>query len=166
MKNRGFTLVELAIVMMIIGLLIAGVLKGQEMVQNARVTNTIKQINGYQAAFVGFQDKYSALPGDMVNSRQQDTGQNANGHYVILRNPIIGDPHPAVGEAALSPEDQKYMKFADEFESRYISQGYYENRTIEDTLDLGWELLSMFEDTELKRIDVELIEKYMPKFRK
>ena len=71
-----------------------------------------------------------------------------------------------LGEAALSPEDQKYMRFADEFDSRYISQGYYENRTVEQTLDLGWELLSMFDDTELKRIDVELIKKYMPKFRK
>ena len=60
-------------------------------------------------------------------------------------------------------EDQKYMKFANKFEAQYISQGYYENRTIEQTLDLGWELLSMFDDSELKRIDVELIEKYMPK---
>ena len=71
-----------------------------------------------------------------------------------------------LGEAALSPEDQKYMRFANEFEARYISQGYYENRTVEQTLDLGWELLSMFDNTELKRIDVELIDKYMPKFRK
>ncbi|MFC1677472.1 V-type ATP synthase subunit B [Planctomycetota bacterium] len=71
-----------------------------------------------------------------------------------------------MGEAALSDEDKKYMTFANEFEARYISQGYYENRTIEQTLDLGWELLSMFDNVELKRIDVELIEKYMPKFRK
>ncbi|MFI4912119.1 MAG: V-type ATP synthase subunit B [Sedimentisphaeraceae bacterium JB056] len=71
-----------------------------------------------------------------------------------------------LGEAALSPEDLKYMKFADEFEARYISQGYAENRTVFDTLDLGWELLSVFDDGELKRIDTELIEKYMPKFRK
>lgn len=71
-----------------------------------------------------------------------------------------------LGEAALSGEDQKYMRFANEFEGRYISQGYYENRTVEQTLDLGWELLSMFENVELKRIDVELIEKYMPRFRK
>jgi len=70
-----------------------------------------------------------------------------------------------LGEAALSEEDQLYMRFANEFEGRYISQGYYENRTVEQTLDLGWELLSMFEDTQLKRIDVELIEKYMPAFR-
>lgn len=71
-----------------------------------------------------------------------------------------------LGEAALSPEDQKFMTFANQFERRYISQGYYENRTIEQTLDLGWELLSMFENVELKRIDVKLIDKYMPKFRK
>jgi len=70
-----------------------------------------------------------------------------------------------MGEAALSDEDRKYMTFANNFEERYISQDYYENRTIEQTLDLGWELLSMFENVELKRIDVELIKKYMPKFR-
>ena len=71
-----------------------------------------------------------------------------------------------LGEGALSEEDARYMKFANEFENRYISQGFSENRSIEQTLDLGWELLSMFDDTELKRIDVELIAKYMPKFRK
>jgi V/A-type H+-transporting ATPase subunit B len=70
-----------------------------------------------------------------------------------------------IGDAALSAEDKKYMAFADEFEKRYVSQDYYENRPIEATLDLGWELLSMFENAELKRIDVKLIEKYMPKFR-
>ena len=71
-----------------------------------------------------------------------------------------------MGEAALSDKDKKYMKFANEFEARYISQDYYENRTVEQTLNLGWELLSMFENVDLKRIDIKLIEKYMPKFRK
>ncbi len=71
-----------------------------------------------------------------------------------------------LGEAALSAEDQKYMKFANEFESRFISQGYNENRSVLQTLDLGWELLSMFENVELKRIDIKLINKYMPRFRK
>ena len=71
-----------------------------------------------------------------------------------------------MGEAALSDEDKNYMNFADKFEARYVSQDYYENRTIQTTLDLGWELLSMFQNQELKRIDVKLIEKYMPKFRK
>ena len=71
-----------------------------------------------------------------------------------------------MGEAALSEEDKKYMTFANEFEDRYISQDYYENRTVEQTLDLGWELLSMFENVDLKRIDIKLIEKYMTQFRK
>ena len=71
-----------------------------------------------------------------------------------------------MGEAALSEEDKKFMTFANEFEERYVSQDYYENRTIEQTLDLGWDLLSMFENVELKRIDIKLIEKYMPRFRK
>jgi V/A-type H+-transporting ATPase subunit B len=70
-----------------------------------------------------------------------------------------------MGEAALSDEDKKYMEFADKFEARYISQGYYENRTVEETLDLGWELLSMFDNVELKRMDIELVDKYMPRFR-
>ena len=70
-----------------------------------------------------------------------------------------------MGEAALSDEDKKYMTFANKFEDRYISQDYYENRTVHQTLDLSWELLSMFENVELKRIDVNLIEKYMTKYR-
>ena len=71
-----------------------------------------------------------------------------------------------MGEAALSDEDKKYMTFANNFEAKYISQDYYENRTVTQTLDLGWELLSMFENVDLKRIDIKLIEKYMPQFRK
>lgn len=71
-----------------------------------------------------------------------------------------------MGEAALSDEDRKYMTFANRFESEYVSQGYYENRSVEETLDLGWKLLSMFDNAELKRIDIKLIEKYMPRFRK
>jgi V/A-type H+-transporting ATPase subunit B len=71
-----------------------------------------------------------------------------------------------MGKDALSEEDKKYMDFADKFEARYVSQGYYENRAVETTLDLGWELLSMFENAELKRMDVKFIEKYMPRFRK
>ncbi|HSV26762.1 MAG TPA: V-type ATP synthase subunit B, partial [Sedimentisphaerales bacterium] len=71
-----------------------------------------------------------------------------------------------LGEAALSDDDRKFMVYANEFERRYIAQGPYENRVIETTLDLGWELLSMFADNELKRIDDKLIAKYMPRFRK
>ncbi|MGI5970348.1 MAG: V-type ATP synthase subunit B [Oscillospiraceae bacterium] len=68
-----------------------------------------------------------------------------------------------LGEAALSDTDKLYAKFADEFEKRYVSQGFDENRTIEMTLDLGWELLSILPKSELKRIKPEYIEKYLPK---
>ncbi len=68
-----------------------------------------------------------------------------------------------LGEAALSPTDLMYAKFADEFEKRYVNQGSDENRSIIETLDLGWELLSLLPVGELKRIKPEFIEKYLPK---
>ncbi len=68
-----------------------------------------------------------------------------------------------LGEAALSPTDLLYAKFADEFEKRYVGQGFDENRSIEETLNLGWELLSILPTSELKRIKPEYIEKYLPK---
>ena len=68
-----------------------------------------------------------------------------------------------LGEAALSPVDLLYAKFADEFEKRFVGQGPDENRSIEETLDLGWELLSILPASELKRIKPEYIEKYLPK---
>lgn len=68
-----------------------------------------------------------------------------------------------LGEAALTDTDKLYAKFADEFEKRYVSQGYETNRSIEETLDLGWELLSILPVGELKRIKPEYIEKYLPK---
>ena len=64
--------------------------------------------------------------------------------------------------AALSPTDLLYAKFADEFEKRYVSQGFDENRTIEGTLDLGWELLRMLPRSELKRTKPEMLDKYLP----
>jgi len=68
-----------------------------------------------------------------------------------------------LGEAALSETDKKFAEFADEFEKRYVSQGNQTNRSIEETLDLGWELLSILPRAELKRLKLSEIEKYMPK---
>ena len=65
-----------------------------------------------------------------------------------------------LGEAALTPMDRLYAKFSDAFEERYINQGFYENRSIEETLDLGWELLSILPKSEMKRIKPEFVEKY------
>jgi V/A-type H+-transporting ATPase subunit B len=69
-----------------------------------------------------------------------------------------------LGENALSKSDKAFAKFADEFEKRYVNQGYTNNREIEDTLDLGWELLNIIPRTELKRISDSLIDKYLAKY--
>lgn len=63
-KQQGFTLIEIAIVLVIIGLLLGGVLKGQELITSARVRNLISQQEGVKAAYFGFLDRYRALPGD------------------------------------------------------------------------------------------------------
>ena len=68
-----------------------------------------------------------------------------------------------LGEAALSDDDKLYAKFADEFEKIYVGQGNEANRAVTETLDLGWELLSILPTRELKRIKPELIEKYLPR---
>jgi len=68
-----------------------------------------------------------------------------------------------LGESALSKTDKLYVQFTKRFEEEYISQGFYTNRTIEETLALGWELLSILPVTELKRIKSEMIDEFMPK---
>ena len=65
-----------------------------------------------------------------------------------------------LGDAALSEEDKLYAKFADEFEARYVSQGYYTNRSVEETLDIGWELLRILPRSELRRIRDAYLDKY------
>ncbi len=70
-----------------------------------------------------------------------------------------------LGEAALSDIDRIFYRFAESFENRYITQGETEDRSIEFTLDLGWELLTALPTTELKRIRPEFIEKYLSKFK-
>jgi prepilin-type N-terminal cleavage/methylation domain-containing protein len=88
--QAGFTLVELAIVMIIIGLLIAGVLKGQELITNAKTTSTVAQIKSIDAAVSSFKDQYGAIPGDLTTPTtripncgtacQAATGANGDGN--------------------------------------------------------------------------------------
>lgn len=68
-----------------------------------------------------------------------------------------------LGEAALTDTDLLYAKFADEFEKRYVSQGYQTDRSIEETLDIGWDLLRMLPRSELKRINDKMLDKYYEK---
>lgn len=70
-----------------------------------------------------------------------------------------------VGEVGLSPRFRRYLKFADEFESRFVNQGVYENRSIEETLNIGWDVLSILSEDELVRIPREIIETYHPMHR-
>ena len=68
-----------------------------------------------------------------------------------------------IGEDELSPIDKKYLEFGKVFEERYIGQGPEENRSMIETLDLGWELLKILPREELDRIDTKIIDKYLPK---
>jgi V/A-type H+-transporting ATPase subunit B len=71
-----------------------------------------------------------------------------------------------VGEEALTERDRRFLKFADAFEKEFVVQDRDENRSIEETLDLGWRLLTILEEGELKRIDEEHIKKYHPNHKK
>lgn len=70
-----------------------------------------------------------------------------------------------IGEIGLSERMRRYLRFAEEFESKFVNQGFYENRSIEETLDRGWEVLSVLPEEELVRIPRKIIEKYHPKYR-
>ena len=65
-----------------------------------------------------------------------------------------------IGEDELSPIDKKYLEFGKEFEERYIGQGVNENRSMEETLNLGWELLGRLPKEELDRVDTKILDKY------
>lgn len=90
---------------------------------------------------------------DVLNqlSDAYDRGKEARELAVVL------------GEAALTDADKVFLKFADEFENRFVKQGSNENRSIEETLDLGWELMALLPRTELKRVSQKNIDKYLPR---
>ena len=71
-----------------------------------------------------------------------------------------------LGDAALTPVDRKYAEFAEAFEERYVNQGFTENRSIEETLQIGWELLTILPRTEMKRISDKYLEQYYDKIKK
>ena len=89
-RQKGFTLVELAIVLTIIGLLIGGILKGQQLMQNARVTATIAQIQAIESATTTFRDTYNAVPGDVYEPNKRLAGFQNNTTMVSLGDGIIG----------------------------------------------------------------------------
>jgi V/A-type H+-transporting ATPase subunit B len=68
-----------------------------------------------------------------------------------------------LGESALSETDKMFAEFGERFENEYVNQGNYTNRTIEESLDLAWELLAILPRTELKRIKDDMLDEYLPK---
>ena len=78
--QKGFTLVEIAIVLVIIGLLLGGVLKGQELITQAKIKNVANDLNGMAAAIYGYQDRYKAYPGDDDKASSRWTGAGDGDH--------------------------------------------------------------------------------------
>ena len=82
--QKGFTLVEIAIVLVIIGLLLGGILKGQEMITQAKIKNAVADFSGISAAYYGYQDRYRAIPGDDPNAASRWSGAvSGDGNGVV-----------------------------------------------------------------------------------
>lgn len=110
-SEKGFTLVELAIVMIIIGLLIGGILKGQELINNSRVTATVSQGKAIEAGISGFRDKYAGFPGDILtpSTRLQNctaalcaTAGDADGRIEAATATDPGAANAATNESTVS----------------------------------------------------------------
>lgn len=95
-NQSGFTLIEIAIVLVIIGLLLGGVLKGTEMINQAKIKNAISDFNGVQAAYYGYQDRFKVLPGDDPGAAGRWPGgvANGNGDGVLNQTYNQAPPNP------------------------------------------------------------------------
>ena len=78
----------------------------------------------------------------------------------------VRDLAAIIGEEELSERDKVYLNFGDRFEREFLAQGEFEDRSIEQTLDLGWKMLSVLPESELVRIPPKLLEKYLPHEKK
>ncbi len=109
-NQTGFTLVEIAIVLVIIGLLLGGILKGQEMITQAKIKNAITDFSGISAAYFGYQDRYRATPGDDPQATRWTTptaGIPGNGNRVL--GGVDNDSTTAVDAAAASGANESRL---------------------------------------------------------
>lgn len=116
-KNTGFTLVEISIVLVIIGLIIGGVLTGQQVIQNARISNTINGIQAYQAQLQTYSQNYGALPGDDASASTRFTDVTACsgtgcGDGKIGTNNSFDAASDATGDAAESRQVWAHLRAA------------------------------------------------------
>jgi len=125
-KQTGFTLIEIAIVLVIIGLLLGGVLKGQELITSARVRNIVSQQDGVKAAYFGFLDRFRAVPGDydqaftnIANMTATCTGGNGNGNGRI--------------EGPTAPASIEYILVWEHLSKAGFINGSYSCKLAEDT---------------------------------
>jgi len=95
-------------------------------------------------------------------TREDHSGVSDQLYSAYAEGRDLRDLMAVVGEEALTERDRKFLTFADDFESQFITQSRDEDRTIQETLDLGWELLSVLPEVELKRVRPEHIPKYHP----
>jgi V/A-type H+-transporting ATPase subunit B len=95
-------------------------------------------------------------------TREDHSGVSDQLYSAYSEGRDLRDLMAVVGEEALTERDRKYLAFADEFENRFVTETKDEDRTIQETLDLGWELLSLLPEAELKRVRAEHIPKYHP----
>lgn len=103
-KQTGFTLVEIAIVLVIIGLLLGGILKGQEMITQAKIKNVVNDFNGITAAVNSYQDRYRALPGDDLTAEGRWSGSvkgDGNGVIAGLYNAATAGTYTSAMESNL-----------------------------------------------------------------
>ncbi len=98
-------------------------------------------------------------------TREDHSGVSDQLYSAYAEGRDLRDLMAVVGEEALTERDQKFLKFADEFEKQFITQGKDQDRSIQETLDLGWELLSMLPVADLKRVREEHIPKYLPNYQ-
>jgi V/A-type H+-transporting ATPase subunit B len=93
-------------------------------------------------------------------TREDHRGLSDQLYYAYSEGRDLRELVAVIGEEALGERDKTYLGFAETFEDEFVSQDFYEERQVEETLDLGWDLISTFPEGELKRIDTEIIDKY------